>query len=259
MTSAARAVARLTMKDPVAERHLIRSIVGRDREWGGASAGVRMRPLGRRRQSGLDRDDRGRRRGGNLVRAVSIVGDAPDPAMNVVGNVERAVRALGYPGWTERRPAWVLVGSGKAVRENHKGARGLAVGKRLEDDVIPALGQGRSIPRPVERDEGAAAIAGRERRPVIDSQVVGGPVPWEGGDRRLPLRADPDRLAAIAAVFRRKHQLILFLVIIALGPAIVGAGDELNQFLGRQIRALRRRIEARPILKELIATVLGRE
>ena len=62
---------------------------------GGASAGVRMSPLGRRRQSGFDRDDRGRRRGGDLVRAVSIVGDAPDPAMNVVGNVERAVRAFG--------------------------------------------------------------------------------------------------------------------------------------------------------------------
>lgn len=93
---------------------------------------------------------------------------------------------------------------------------------------------------------------------MIDSQIVGGPVPWEGGDRRLPMRADPDRLA-IAAIFRREHQLILFLVIIALGPAIVGAGDELHQFLGRQIRALRRRVEPRPVLKELIATVLGRE
>jgi hypothetical protein len=49
------------------------------------------------------------------------------------------------------------------------------------------------------------------------------------------------------------------LVVIALGPAIVGAGNELDQFLGRQFRALRRRVEARPVLKELIATVLGRE
>jgi hypothetical protein len=117
----------------------------------------------------------------------------------------------------------------------------------------------RAVPRPVERDEGAAAIGRREARPVIDSQIVGGPVPWEGGDRRLSLRADADRLAAIAAIFRREHQLVLFLVVIALRPAIVGAGDELHQFLSRQVRALRRRVEARLVLKELIPTVLGRE
>jgi hypothetical protein len=93
---------------------------------------------------------------------------------------------------------------------------------------------------------------------VIDSQIVGSPVTWEGGDRRLSLRADADRLAAIAAIFRREYQLILLLVVIALGPAIVGAGHELNQFLGGQLRALRRRVEARPVLEEF-ATVLGRE
>ena len=93
---------------------------------------------------------------------------------------------------------------------------------------------------------------------MIDPQIIGGPVPWEGCDRRLPLHADTDRLA-IAAIFWREHQFFLLLVIIALGPAIVGAGDELDQLLDRQFRALRRRVESRPVLKELIATVLGRE
>jgi hypothetical protein len=110
----------------------------------------------------------------------------------------------------------------------------------------------------MERDQGAAAIGRRETRPVIDSQIVGGPVPREGGDRRPPLRANANRLA-IAAIFRREHQLVLLLVKVALGPAIVGAGEEPDQLLGRQFRALLGIVEARPILKELIATMLGRE
>jgi hypothetical protein len=77
--------------------------------------------------------------------------------------------------------------SPKAVGENHKRPRGLPIGKRLEDDVIAALRVRRAVPRPVERDEGAAAIGRRESRPAIDSQIVGGPVSWEGGDRRLSL------------------------------------------------------------------------
>jgi hypothetical protein len=95
MTPAAGAVARLAMKDPVAERHLIGGGARRRRQCRIASAGGRMHPLGRRRQAGRSRRDHTRGRGGDLARAVSVVGDAPDPAMNVVGNVECAVRAFG--------------------------------------------------------------------------------------------------------------------------------------------------------------------
>jgi hypothetical protein len=56
----------------VAERHLFRGGAGRRRQRRRASAGVGIRPLGRRRQPGFDRGDRWRRRGGDLIRAVSI-------------------------------------------------------------------------------------------------------------------------------------------------------------------------------------------
>ena len=48
----------------------------------------------------------------------------------------------------------------------------------------------------------------------------------------------PDRLAAVAAIFGRQHQLLLVTVEIAFRPAIVGALLESHQFFGGQVRAL---------------------
>ena len=111
----------------------------------------------------------------------------------------------------------------------------------------------------VEGDEGTATVGPRKLPAEIDRKRVGCPMAREGGNRPAALRARPDCLAAIAAVFGGQHQLALVLVVVAFGPAIVGTCDELDQFLGRKICALFGRVEARPILMKLIASVLRSE
>src|SRR4029079_6253718 len=107
-----------------------------------------------------------------------------------------------------------------------------------------ALRQRRAIPRSVEGDEGAAAIARRKLVAEIDRERIGRPVTREIRDRSSPLRAEPDGLPAIAAIFRREHKLFLVLVVLASRPAIVGALADLDQLLGRKLRALLGRVEA---------------
>ena len=80
----------------------------------------------------------------------------------------------------------------------------------------------------------------------------------ERRDRRLLAGADAD-LFAVAAIFRRQHELVLQLIVVAFRPAVIGALLQQHDFLGRQLRALPRVEVARPVLRELIAAVLGDE
>src|SRR6266852_4523664 len=64
-------------------------------------------------------------------------------------------------------------------------------------------------------------------------------------------------MPAVAAVFRSQHQLLLDAVEIAFRPAIVCALLQSQKLFGRQIGALLRPIELWPILRQLIAAVLG--
>ncbi len=74
-------------------------------------------------------------------------------------------------------------------------------------------------------------------------------------DGRFFLSADADGLA-VAAIFWGENELLLKAVEIAFGPTEIGAFREFDHFFRRQLMALLRRIEMRPVLIELIAAVL---
>ena len=149
--------------------------------------------------------------------------------------------------------------SGETIREDDERRRGLAVRQRLEHHVVPALRERRAVPRPVKRDERAAAVGGRELLSVVDGEVVGRPMAGEHRDRRSLVGARPDRVPAVAAVLRGEDELLLGQAVVAVRPAIVGTALELHQLLGRLVGTLLRRVELRPVLLELVATVLGRK
>src|SRR5260221_131984 len=127
----------------------------------------------------------------------------------------RAVWRRGKAGRAQGGAAGVLIGAGEAVGEDDEVARDLALGEGLEDDVVAVLRQRRAVPGAVEGDEGASLIGLGEGRAVIDQEIVRRPVPGEGRDGRLLLRADAHRLAAVAALFGRQDQLLLLAVEIA--------------------------------------------
>jgi len=110
----------------------------------------------------------------------------------------------------------------------------------------------------VKRDEGAGPVWRRELLPVVDQQIVGSPVRGEGRDRRLLAATDPDGLPTVTAVLRSQDELLLRGVVVALRPAVVRAALQPDELLRREVGALLGTIEMRPVLRELIAPVLGR-
>ena len=78
----------------------------------------------------------------------------------------------------------------------------------------------------------------------------------ERRDRRLRLVALADRLAAVAAVLGRQHELLLLAVVVALRPAVPGALLEIEHLLGREVKTLLGGVELRPVLVQLVAAVL---
>ena len=64
----------------------------------------------------------------------------------------------------------------EAVREGFVWWDGLAGSERNEDDLVACFRQRHPVPRPVERDERSAAIAGWELRTRIEHQPVRTPV-----------------------------------------------------------------------------------
>src|SRR5580692_630620 len=228
MAAGAGAAGRVALEDALAQGELLSRRAG---GWGQRShlpSRRRVDYLGRPRIAGVAGRGGCRRGGRGKARdsGAALIGDAPDSAVHVVRNVERAVRRRRKAGRAEGGAAGVLVGAGEAVREDDEVARGLAVGKRLEDDVIALLRQRRAVPGAVEGDEGAALVGLGERRAVVDQESVRRPVAGEGSDGRLLLRADAHRLAAVAAVFGRQDQFLLLAVEIAFGPAEIGALGE---------------------------------
>jgi len=57
----------------------------------------------------------------------------------------------------------------------------------------------------------------------------------KGGDRLLLSSTDSNRLAAVAAIFRRQDQLFLILVVIAFRPSVIAALLQLEDLLGRKL------------------------
>src|SRR5206468_9041960 len=100
-------------------------------------------------------------------RDVARVDDAPDPAMRIVRDVERAVGSDGESCRSVRGAARLLHGTGKAVGEDFVLPGGLAVRQRLEHHVVATLREWRAIPRAVEGDEGTSAVALRELIAVV--------------------------------------------------------------------------------------------
>jgi hypothetical protein len=151
------------------------------------------------------------------------------------------------------------VGPGGSIGENHVIAGLLAIGQWLEDHVIAALRQRRAVPGPVEGDERAAAIGLRKLAAVVNQHVIRRPVSGKRGDRSLFAVANAGRLAAVAAIFRRQHELVLVLVEVAFRPAKIGALMQLDHFLGRRVGALLDRVELRPVLRQLVTSELSHE
>src|SRR5271163_4364954 len=91
--------------------------------------------------------------------------------LQLLGETYRSFHLHLLSGCANRKTGVVDVVAG----EQAPGDAPILVGKRDGDDVRVRVG--RAVPRPVERDDGAAAIGRRETRPVIDSQIVGAQCP----------------------------------------------------------------------------------
>ena len=110
----------------------------------------------------------------------------------------------------------------------------------------------------MESNERAALICGGKSVARIDRKIIRRPVSGQCRDRGFFLGAN-SYLLAVAAIFRRQHELVRDLIVVAFRPAIVGAFFELDNFLSRKLRALLGGKEARPVLRELVAAMLGDE
>src|SRR2546429_897236 len=109
----------------------------------------------------------------------------------------------------------------------------------------------------MEGDESTSLVGSRELTSVIKQEVVGRPVAGKGRDGCTFIGTQPNRFAAVAAVFWRKDKLLLGEIKITIRPAVIGAALELHQLLRRLLGALLRRIEVRPVFPQLVAAVLG--
>src|ERR1700742_2099521 len=92
------------------------------------------------------------------IHVATDVGDAPDAPVLIISHIQRAIRAYRQTRGSMRGLARLLVGTGEVIGENDVLAGGLAVRQRLIHEVISALGEWRTIPRPVKRDERAALV-----------------------------------------------------------------------------------------------------
>ena len=111
----------------------------------------------------------------------------------------------------------------------------------------------------MEGNERAAAVRRRELLPVVDGEVVGRPVRGKRSDGRSLAGARPDRLAAVAAIFRRQNELLLAQIEVAIRPAKVGAAFQLDELFRWLVGALLGGVDRAPVLAQLIPSVLGRE
>src|SRR5581483_8279463 len=221
---------------------------------------VLMRTLRRLRSNGCGLSHR-RRHGRyslQLRRGITAdIGDAPDATFLIIRGIQGAIRANGQARRTMRGLTRLLVGAREAVGEDHVRTCGFTVGERLEYQVVAALRKRRTIPGAVEGDERATVVSLGKLAASVDDHIIRCPVGREGRHRGQLVGTFADGLAAVAAVLGREHQLVLLVIEITLGPAIVAALLDFQQFLGGQLRTLLGGIEARPVGPELIPAVLG--
>src|ERR1700722_1627916 len=218
-----------------------------------------MHSLGRQSRRGGRRLTLRCRRGGEHCIKPTMIGHAPDSAVQVVRNVDGAVGPLRESRGTKCSPTRLFDGSGESVREDDEFARCLAIFHRLKHHVVSGLRGRRAVPRPVEGDERAVPVDSGERRVQSDQQIVGRPVCREECDGWSPRDAQTHLLTAIAAIFRPKNQLLLKAVEIAFRPTVVMTLFESNDFLGWEIWADLHFVELLPVLRELIPAMLRDE
>src|SRR5262249_9245150 len=205
MTSGARGPGNLAVKDLLAKRDQVARC-----SWGYGQTGIRVNALWRkgiRRSFGFDS-----RSGCGLDPChlrVADVGYSPDPTPLVVGDVKRAVRPDCHAGGAVRCPSRILERAGETVGEDYVVTGSFAIGQRLEDDVVASLRSWCAIPRAMEGDEGASLVSLRKLRGIVDLEIVGRPVRWKRRDGRIEFCAVIGFLAAVAAIFRRQHELLL--------------------------------------------------
>src|SRR5205085_1014740 len=183
----------------------------------------------------------------------AFVDHPPDRAGRVVRDIQRPVRP-------HRHAHRAVLGSRavlfpKAVRERLVAADRLAVLEGHEGHAVARLGERRTVPGAVERDERAAPIALGELGPRIERQAVRRPVSREGHQRLLLVFA-ASHLLAVAAVLGREHEVAELRVVVAIGPTEIGALRELEELLGRLLGALLDGEQLGPVLTQLIAPVL---
>src|SRR3954454_19239543 len=95
----------------------------------------------------------------------------------------------------------------ETISEDHEWARGLAIRQRLEHHIVAALGERRTVPRAMERDERAALVGRRKLMSVIKQQVVWRPMTWKRRDRNALVGTQTNFFPAVTAVFWSKHKL----------------------------------------------------
>src|SRR5207249_753446 len=183
----------------------------------------------------------------------ALVHHSPDPPRRVVGDVQRAVGAHRHAHRSMLRPRGILLP--EAVRERLIAPHRLAVLEGHERDAVTRLGERRAVPRAMERDERAAAIALRELRPRVERQAIGRPMPRERNCRLLLLRTPP-HLLAVAPILRCQDQMAEFDVMITVGPAEVVALVHPQQLLRWLLGALLESEQLGPVLSQLVAAVL---
>src|SRR5215831_19114295 len=111
----------------------------------------------------------------------------------------------------------------------------------------------------MEGDECTSLIGGRELTSVIKQEVVGRRMAGKGRDECALVGTQPNRFAAVAAVFRGEDKLVLGEIKITIRPAVIRGALELHELLRRLPGALLGRIKARPVFPQLVAAVHGRK
>src|ERR1035437_2329065 len=179
------------------------------------------------------------------------VTDLIDRAANIIRDVERTVRPLRESRGTMQ--AAVLAGTA-GVREIDREILerpGLAALHWQEHHAKALLRLGRAIPRSVEGDERTVPVLRRELRTRVEHHVVRRPVTRKDVFGLLPRRA-PGVLLAVATVFRRVHELLLLGREVAVGPAEVGALENMVHLLAGVFGVV---ILAEAPVTELVAAV----
>ena len=121
--------------------------------------------------------------------------------------------------------------AGEAIGEHHKLARGFPACHRLEHHIVPALRQRCAVPGAMKGYKGAAPVRPRKLFRIVEGKIVRRPMRRERSNRFPFLRAEPN-LLAVAAIFGSEDELVQRRVEITIGPAIIGALLELNEFFG---------------------------